>query len=103
LRERGKEERARLELQRTSLDMREAALRLEASQRQAALPTDRLWTEKQAAAYLGMSERWMRDSDVPKVLLPGKGTARAAAVRYESDEVKAYARAKLTHTITREG
>ena len=61
--------------------------------------TDGLWTSKQAAAYLQMSARWLRDSSVPKVLLPGAG--KRASVRYDPDEVKAWARHHLTHSVRR--
>lgn len=56
------------------------------------LPIDRLWTLEEAARYLGMSESWVRRSDVPIVLL---GRAR----RYDPEQVKAYARARLSHHI----
>ena len=56
------------------------------------LPRDRLWTLAEAAAYLCMSQSWVRRSDVPVVVL---GRAR----RYDPAEVEAFARGRLTHTI----
>jgi hypothetical protein len=35
-----------------------------------------LWTQRQAAAYLGVSQRYLRDSSCPKLLLPGNGPNR---------------------------
>jgi hypothetical protein len=52
-----------------------------------------LWTQKQAASYLGVSARYLRDSTCPKLLLPGHGKAGHPIVRYEPDEVRAWARA----------
>lgn len=64
-----------------------------------ALRDDRLWKEKEAATYLGMSTRWLRSSSVPKVMLPGAG--ERGSVRYDPAEVKAWARQHLTHTVRR--
>jgi hypothetical protein len=83
-------ERERLELER---------LRLEVAHRQAALPNDRLWSEKDAATYLGMSTRWLRDSTVPKALLHGSGKGKRASVRYEPEEVRAWVKARKTHSV----
>jgi hypothetical protein len=58
----------------------------------------RLLKPKEAAGFFGMSERWLRDSSVPKVLLPGIG--QRCSVRYDLDELVAYARRHLTHSIT---
>lgn len=41
-----------------------------------------LWTVLQAAAYLNVSERYMRDTDCPRVLLPGNGEKCQPLVRY---------------------
>jgi hypothetical protein len=49
---------------------------------------DRLWTQPEAAAYLQVSERYLRDSTCPKVLLPGKGETDRPLVRYEPAVVK---------------
>ena len=57
----------------------------------AELPTDRLWTQKEAAYFLGVSARYLRDSDCPKVLLPGNGAKGQPLVRYDPADVKAWA------------
>ena len=51
-----------------------------------------LWTVVEAAKYLGVSERYLRDSAVPKVRM-GK------LVRYFPAEVKEFARRRLTHSL----
>ncbi len=56
-----------------------------------ALPTDRLWNQREAAYYLGVSARYLRDSDCPKVLLPGNGKSGQPIVRYDPAGVKAWA------------
>jgi hypothetical protein len=56
------------------------------------LPTDRLWSLREAAVYLQMSESWVRRSDVPVVAL---GRAR----RYDPHQVIAFASQHLTHRI----
>ena len=55
------------------------------------LPTDRLWNQREAAYYLGVSARNLRDSDCPKVLLPGNGKSGQPIVRYDPVDVKAWA------------
>jgi hypothetical protein len=57
------------------------------------LPTDRLWTLQEAAAFLQMSESWVRRSDVPVIAL---GRAR----RYDPAQVMLFASQHLTHRIT---
>jgi hypothetical protein len=46
-----------------------------------------LWTQKEAAQYLGVSPRYLRASSCPKLLLPGTGAARKALVRYAPKDV----------------
>lgn len=47
-----------------------------------------LWTQKQAAAYLNVSERFLRDSSCPKVLLPGNGKEqKESVIRYKPEAV----------------
>jgi hypothetical protein len=48
----------------------------------------RFWTQPEAAAYLQVSERYLRYSTCPKVLLPGNGEADR---RYEPTVVKEWA------------
>ena len=57
----------------------------------AALPGDRLWTQREAAYYLGVSARYLRESVCPKVLLPGNGPKGQPIVRYDPAEVKQWA------------
>jgi len=51
----------------------------------------RLWTQPEAAAYLQVSDRYLRDSSCPKVLLPGKGETDRPLIRYEPSVVKEWA------------
>jgi hypothetical protein len=52
---------------------------------------DRLWTQREAAAFLGVSTRYLRDSPCPKVLLPGTGSRGRAIVRYVPADVRSWA------------
>lgn len=45
-------------------------------------PATGLWTQAEAAKYLGVSIRYLRDSACPKVLLPGNGKRGQPLVRY---------------------
>ena len=54
------------------------------------LPSDRLWNQREAAYYLGVSARYLRESDCPKVLLPGNGKAGQPIVRYDPADVKTW-------------
>lgn len=57
-----------------------------------AAPVSRLWTQNEAAAFLGVSARYLRDSACPKLLLPGNGAKGQAIVRYDPTDVQAWAR-----------
>lgn len=57
------------------------------------LAKDRLWTQAQAAAFLSVTPRYLRDSGCPKTLLPGNGPSGRPLVRYDPDEVRSWARA----------
>ena len=57
----------------------------------AELPGDRLWNQREAAHYLGVSARYLRDSDCPKVLLPGNGKKGQSLVRYDPADVREWA------------
>lgn len=47
-----------------------------------------LWTQSQAAAYLAVSTRYLRDSSCPKHLLPGNGKGQKESVlRYKPEAV----------------
>lgn len=57
-----------------------------------------LMTPKQAAAFLGVSLRaFYYLSGVPRVRLPGRG--ERPVYRYDPAELRAYWRARLTHTL----
>lgn len=54
--------------------------------------TEPLWTRKEAAAYLRVSEEYLRRSDCPMVRLPSThGRAKRELVRYEPAAVRAWA------------
>lgn len=53
----------------------------------------RLWKQREAATYLGVTARYLRDSSCPKILLPGNGTKGQPIVRYDPAEVREWARA----------
>lgn len=64
------------------------------------LPTDavrlefvpgRLMTQREAAALLAVSVRYLRESSCPKVLLPGHGARGKQLVRYDATEVQEWA------------
>jgi hypothetical protein len=48
---------------------------------------DGLLTQREAAAVLHVSARYLRDSACPKLLLPGSGSHGRAVVRYVRAEV----------------
>lgn len=45
-------------------------------------PAQPLWTLEQAADYLGVSARYFRDTDCPRVRLPGRGPRRQPLLRF---------------------
>jgi hypothetical protein len=53
-----------------------------------ALASDHLWSQKEAAYFLGVSTRYLRESSCPKVLLPGTGEKGQPLVRYEPAAVR---------------
>jgi len=53
-----------------------------------------LWRQKRAAAYLGVSTRYLRQSSCPKILLPGHGEHGKPLVRYEPAAVRAWWQAR---------
>lgn len=53
-----------------------------------------LWTQKEAATELRVSVSYLRNSDCPKVLLPGNGKKGKPMVRYEIGQVRAWWEAK---------
>ena len=54
---------------------------------------ERLWTQKEAAAFLSVTTRYLRDSSCPKILLPGNGKKGQPVVRYDPADVRAWAHA----------
>lgn len=56
-----------------------------------ALASDHLWTQAEAAYFLGVSTRYLRDSACPKVLLPGTGEKAQPLVRYDPSAVREWA------------
>lgn len=60
-------------------------------------PMSRLWTQREAAEYLRVSTRYLRESACPKILLPGNGKAGQPVVRYEPADVLAWARSRHTN------
>ncbi len=68
------------------------------------LPSDRLWSQKEAAYHLGISVSYLRASVCPKVLLPGNGPKAKPIVRYRARDVEAWAEtwtARATHPTRR--
>lgn len=55
----------------------------------------RLWTQPEAAAYLQVSERYLRYSTCPKVTLPGTGETDRPLIRYEPAVVREWALSHL--------
>jgi hypothetical protein len=56
----------------------------------AELSDDRLWNQREAAQYLAVSARYLRESTCPKVLLPGNGAKGQPLGRYDPADVKAW-------------
>ena len=52
------------------------------------VPPASLWTQREAAAYLHVTPRYLRDSSCPKILLPGNGPHGRPIVRYEPRAVR---------------
>lgn len=49
-----------------------------------------LWTPKQAAEAMRVSQRYLRDSDCPKVFLPSTRPGGRSVLRYDPDECRAW-------------
>ena len=58
-----------------------------------------LWTQKQAALYLAVSVRYLRESSCPKVFLPGNGERGKPLVRYEPGDVREWWQARQVGTL----
>ncbi len=57
----------------------------------------RLWTQKAAAAAMGVSIRYLRASDCPKVFLPSTRRGGRPLLRYDPEECRAWWRAWSTN------
>jgi hypothetical protein len=57
----------------------------------APLASDHLCTQAEAAYFLGVSTRYLRESSCPKVLLPGTGEKGQPVVRYDPSAVREWA------------
>lgn len=55
------------------------------------LASDKLWTQPEAAEYLGVSPAYLRESSCPKVLLPPV-RGKKPLVRYVPDDVRSWIR-----------
>lgn len=62
----------------------------------AELSRNRLWNQSQAAEFLAVTPRYLRDCSCPRILLPGNGPSGRPVLRYDPDEVRAWARAWRT-------
>lgn len=56
-----------------------------------------LWTQKEAADAMSLSERYLRDSDCPKVLLPSTKQGGRPMLRYDPEECRAWWQACSTN------
>lgn len=54
-------------------------------------PSQPIWTLDQAAAFLSVSPRYLRDTDCPRMRLPGRGPKRQALLRFVPAVVAAWA------------
>jgi hypothetical protein len=61
----------------------------------------RLCTQREAAAYLAVSPRYLRESACPKILLPGTGAKGKPIVRYDPSEVRVWADQRRTSRSSR--
>jgi hypothetical protein len=63
----------------------------------AELHFDHLWTQREAATYVGVSQRYLRASSCPKKLLPGTGAKGRPLVRYDPAEVCRWVQYQSAH------
>jgi hypothetical protein len=52
----------------------------------------RLWTQDETSRFLKVSVRYLRDSACPHIALPGNGKRGQPVLRYDPQEVVAWAR-----------
>ena len=62
-----------------------------------ASPTKLLWSQREAAYALGVSVRYLRDSNCPKVFLQGNGPKGQPLVKYDPSAVRSWALAWATN------
>jgi hypothetical protein len=60
----------------------------------------RLWTQDEAAAYLNVSTRYLRDSSCPKATLPGNGPKGESLIRYKPEDVMRWVDSWRTRPLT---
>lgn len=61
---------------------------------------DAILAESEAAEFLRRSVSWLKRSDVPVAILPGRGEGKRAGGRlYLRSELLAYVRKHLTHSV----
>jgi hypothetical protein len=64
---------------------------------------DEIHDHAEAARFLRRSEKWLRNSNVPRCELPGRGEGkRVRDPVYLKSELVAYARRYLTHSVAEE-
>jgi hypothetical protein len=62
---------------------------------------DEILNEEEAAQFMRRSVSWLRRSNVPVAILPGRGEGKRAGARlYLRSELLAYVRRYLTHSVT---
>jgi hypothetical protein len=58
-----------------------------------------LWTQEEAATYLNVSTRYLRDSACPKTALPGNGEKGESLIRYKPEDVIRWADSWRTRPV----
>lgn len=66
------------------------------------MPTEALWTARQTAEFLGLTERTLRRISVPRVAIYAHPGARPI-VRYDPAEVRAWVEARKSRTLLTTG
>ncbi|MGH7649938.1 MAG: hypothetical protein ACREND_17645 [Gemmatimonadaceae bacterium] len=76
------------QLERLAADVGEGLARSISVAEHVPLRDDRLWTAGEAARYLGVSERYLRDCGCPRILLPGNGARGQSLVRFDPAQLR---------------
>ncbi len=50
----------------------------------------KLWTQEEAAQAMSLSQRYLRDSDCPKVFLPSTKPGGRPLLRYDAEQCRAW-------------